>query len=170
MFLTKLSFLLLPRPFLDYFSFWMALPFVHYYCRCDAKDDEHEQSACEAIGDHLLAGKALSALHPLSRLYFCEDCHDIKCSACVQDEIISYYCPNCLFEVPTASVKSEKNRCARNCFACPCCFSTLAVVASKEPTASQTNIGPYFLACNVCRWTSRDIDMTFEKPTSLARK
>ncbi|KAI8064325.1 dynactin p62 family-domain-containing protein [Gilbertella persicaria] len=28
--------------------------------------------------------------------------------------------------------------------------------------------GPYFLACNVCRWNSQEIDMTFEKPTSLA--
>lgn len=30
--------------------------------------------------------------------------------------------------------------------------------------------GPYFLACNVCRWSSQEIDMTFEKPTSLACK
>ena len=30
--------------------------------------------------------------------------------------------------------------------------------------------GPYFLACNVCRWNSKEIDMTFEKPTSLACK
>ena len=46
----------------------------------------------------------------LSKLYFCEDCHQIRCPRCVQEEIVCYYCPNCLFEVPTASVKSERNR------------------------------------------------------------
>lgn len=50
-------------------------------------------------GRHLLSAKAANYLYPLSRLYFCEDCHQIRCPSCVQDEIISYYCPNCLFEV-----------------------------------------------------------------------
>ncbi|CAO3609193.1 unnamed protein product [Cunninghamella blakesleeana] len=35
-------------------------------------------------------------------------------------------------------------------------------------TTSGTNTGPYFLACNVCRWNSQEIGMMFEKPTSLA--
>ena len=46
----------------------------------------------------------------ISKLYFCDDCHQIRCPNCVQEEIVCYYCPNCLFEVPTASVKSERNR------------------------------------------------------------
>ncbi|KAI7867827.1 dynactin p62 family-domain-containing protein [Spinellus fusiger] len=120
---------------------------------------------------HLLSSHASHYVYPLSRLYFCEDCHQIRCPSCVQDEIVSYYCPNCLFEVPTASVKSEKNRCARNCFQCPICQNTLSVVAAHEPTtpsAATTAAGPYFLACNVCRWNSQEIGMTFEKPTSLA--
>jgi len=29
----------------------------------------------------------------------------------VTEEVACYYCPNCLFEVPTASVRGEKNRC-----------------------------------------------------------
>lgn len=41
----------------------------------------------------------VGGLYPLSWLYFCEDCHEIRCPQCVQDEIVSYYCPNCLFEV-----------------------------------------------------------------------
>ncbi|KAI9244459.1 dynactin p62 family-domain-containing protein [Phascolomyces articulosus] len=123
-----------------------------------------------ATGRHLLSTQASNYLYPLSRLYFCEDCHQIRCPSCVQDEIVSYYCPNCLFEVPTASVKSEKNRCARNCFQCPICQNTLSVVAAQEATPSSTpaSAGPYFLSCNVCRWNSKEIDMTFEKPTSLA--
>ena len=70
-------------------------------------------------------------------------------------------------------MKSEKNRCARNCFQCPICQNTLSVVAAQEPTqlsASGPAPGPYFLACNVCRWNSQEINMTFEKPTSLACK
>ncbi|KAI8086676.1 dynactin p62 family-domain-containing protein [Halteromyces radiatus] len=133
--------------------------------------DRLDENTAFNTGRHLLSPEASNYLYPLSRLYFCEDCHEIRCPCCVQDEIISYYCPNCLFEVPTASVKSEKNRCARNCFQCPICHNTLAVVASKEATSSSmsaTNTGPYFLACNVCRWNSQEIGMVFEKPTSLA--
>ncbi|KAI8979681.1 dynactin p62 family-domain-containing protein, partial [Mycotypha africana] len=68
-------------------------------------------------------------------------------------------------------------RCARNCFQCPVCQNTLSVVASQEASAPTTVPitsatgpipGPYFLACNVCRWNSQEINMTFEKPTSLA--
>lgn len=64
-----------------------------------------------------------------------------------------------------------KIRCARNCFQCPICQNTLSVVAAQEQAQSAgPGPGPYFLACNVCRWSSQEIDMTFEKPTSLARK
>jgi hypothetical protein len=46
----------------------------------------------------------------LSRLYFCDSCDEIRCPKCTQDEIVCYYCPNCQFDVPTASVKSEKHK------------------------------------------------------------
>ncbi|CAO3626361.1 unnamed protein product [Cunninghamella echinulata] len=39
---------------------------------------------------------------------------------------------------------------------------------TTSTTASGANTGPYFLACNVCRWNSQEIGMMFEKPTSLA--
>ncbi|KAG0168211.1 hypothetical protein DFQ30_005082 [Apophysomyces sp. BC1015] len=46
-------------------------------------------------------------------------------------------------------------------------------MAAQEPSASSAGTsaaagGPYFLACNVCRWNSQEIGMKFEKPTSLA--
>ncbi|KAI8979680.1 dynactin p62 family-domain-containing protein [Mycotypha africana] len=112
-----------------------TLPFVDYFCTCStiksrsslsaasntvttaSAGDQHitsaatsEETEASVTGRHLLSKEASSYLYPLSRLYFCEDCHQIRCPSCVQDEIISYYCPNCLFEVPTASVKSERNR------------------------------------------------------------
>lgn len=63
---------------------------------------EHNIDA-STTGYHLLSRKASNYLYPLSRLYFCEDCHQIRCPSCVQDEIMSYYCPNCLFEVKSIS-------------------------------------------------------------------
>ena len=35
----------------------------------------------------------------------------IRCNRCGSVEVNGYYCPNCLFEVPSASVRAEKNRC-----------------------------------------------------------
>jgi dynactin-4 len=49
--------------------------------------------------------------HSLSDLLFCEDCDAIRCDSCASVEIACYFCPNCLFEVPSASVRGEKNRC-----------------------------------------------------------
>ncbi|ORZ10525.1 dynactin subunit 4 [Absidia repens] len=76
----------------------------------------------------------------------------------------------CHITAPTVCL-SEQNRCARNCFQCPICCNTLAVMASQEITpisSSAPNSSTYFLACNVCRWNSQEIGMVFEKPTSLA--
>lgn len=67
------------------------------------------ESAASVTGRHLLSNQASNYLYPLSRLYFCEDCHQIRCPSCVQDEIVSYYCPNCLFEVKVTSAASRSN-------------------------------------------------------------
>ncbi|KAJ1994472.1 hypothetical protein H4R33_000256 [Dimargaris cristalligena] len=140
-----------------------------------------------------LSDDLLHHTHPLCDLYFCEDCLQLRCGGCVFEEIASYYCPSCLFEVPSASVKAEKNRCARNCFECPRCFHNLLVVEDTDQltappfmssTASSPREGsvgggsgggansppvqPYYLQCTLCRWSSRDIGMAFEKQTGLA--
>ncbi|KAG0667261.1 hypothetical protein C6P46_002673 [Rhodotorula mucilaginosa] len=113
--------------------------------------------------------------HALSDLLFCEDCDAIRCNQCAACEVACYYCPNCLFEVPSASVRGEKNRCARNCFQCPQCDHSLSVVASDpDPSiplsSAAASVGepPYLLSCNFCGWDSKQIGMTFEKPTGLA--
>lgn len=118
---------------------------------------------------------AIYTYHQLASLYFCEECDAIKCPRCVTEEVACYYCPNCLFEVPTASVKGEKNRCARNCFLCPQCSNTLAVVAtdpdpSIDPLQPTASVGepPYYLACSACKWDSKEVGLVFEKPTGLS--
>lgn len=131
--------------------------------------------------------------HEIHDLYFCEECDSIRCNRCVSVEVSGYYCPNCLFEVPSASVRGEKNRCvatagkpsgsltclrrcARNCFLCPSCKNTLIVVPSDPPESADGRISsintlgdpPFFLYCSHCRWDSAEVGITFEKPTSLA--
>ncbi|RKO88954.1 hypothetical protein BDK51DRAFT_51121 [Blyttiomyces helicus] len=54
-------------------------------------------------------------VHPLPRLYYCDRCREVRCPLCVTEEIVCYYCPNCLFEVPTASVKAERSRVDAEC-------------------------------------------------------
>ena len=54
------------------------------------------------------------SFHPLHTLYFCEECDAVRCNRCVSVEVSGYYCPNCLFEVPSASVRAEKNRCVHS--------------------------------------------------------
>ncbi|KAJ3081953.1 hypothetical protein HK102_002015 [Quaeritorhiza haematococci] len=159
-------------------------------------------SAKKTVEEHLAQldikrGNFLT-MFPIYRLYFCEDCRQIRCPRCVQEEIVCYFCPNCLFEVPTASVKAERNRCARNCFECPICENTLTVVSVADPNAgSDGSSSPYldrrsppgtphspgssssgsgslgggnihYLSCGVCRWDSLEIGLKFERPTGLA--
>ncbi|KAF7987039.1 hypothetical protein HWV62_161 [Athelia sp. TMB] len=97
----------------------------------------------------------------------------IRCSSAksvmLSDVIVAF--------LSNASVRAEKNRCARNCFLCPNCRNTLSVVPS-DPTEDDGNsssiqlstIGepPFFLYCNHCRWDSTEVGITFEKPTGLA--
>lgn len=47
---------------------------------------------------------------PIEQLYFCEECDAVRCDLCVGVEVASYFCPNCLFDVPGANVRGDKNR------------------------------------------------------------
>ncbi len=167
----------------------MASPHVLYYCPCNPHNPT-DASSSSAGGSRQISSLASPppglpasspasshGFHPLESLYFCDECNHIRCNRCVTLDISSYYCPNCLFEVPGASVKAEKNRCARNCFVCPCCQHTLSVLASDaqnardldpiDPVASQ-GAPPYYLGCSFCRWDSRPIGLVFDKPTGLS--
>jgi dynactin-4 len=53
---------------------------------------------------------SFSAFSPLDTLYFCEECDAIRCDQCVVVEVASYYCPSCLFDVPSHNVRTDKNR------------------------------------------------------------
>ncbi|KAF7348305.1 hypothetical protein MSAN_01784200 [Mycena sanguinolenta] len=143
-------------------------PTVDYHCPCLSQSTVPPPP-------HLASSS--HSFHPLHTLFFCEECDAVRCNRCVSVEVSGYYCPNCLFEVPSASVRAEKNRCARNCFMCPNCRNTLSVVPSDPPDPGDGRIAipistvgepPFFLYCNHCRWDSAEVGITFEKPTGLA--
>jgi hypothetical protein len=54
--------------------------------------------------------RANYSLYPLDHLLFCEDCHEIRCPRCVLEEIVCWFCPSCLLEVPSTLVRAEGNR------------------------------------------------------------
>ncbi|KAK1676822.1 dynactin p62 family protein [Colletotrichum godetiae] len=121
------------------------------------------------------APRANFSLYPLEHLMYCEDCHQIRCPRCVNEEIVTYYCPNCLFEVPSSNLKSEGNRCTRSCFQCPVCVGPLAVTALDTPPESNLltadGTAPqgasYVLSCSYCNWSSTEIGVKFDRPNGI---
>ncbi|KKA27909.1 hypothetical protein TD95_005398 [Thielaviopsis punctulata] len=115
------------------------------------------------------------SLFPLEYLMYCEDCQEIRCPRCVNEEIATYYCPNCIFEVPSSNIKSEGNRCTRSCFQCPVCVGTLVVTSlernpertTADPAAAASTGGPYVMNCTYCQWSSSEIGIEFEKSNGV---
>jgi hypothetical protein len=64
-----------------------------------------------------------------------------------------------MFEVPSASIKTERATCGRNCFKCPVCVCPLLVSSDTKGNV---------LHCVQCGWDSLDIGLTFERPTGLS--
>ncbi|XP_057308865.1 dynactin subunit 4-like [Hydractinia symbiolongicarpus] len=115
---------------------------------------------------HVLYACECKEFKPITKLYFCRHCTKLRCGNCVTHEVDSFYCPNCLENMPSAEAKLKKNRCG-NCFDCPSCHHTLSVRATAVP-AVQTNpldgkTPPlkkvHYLNCGFCRWTTRDVKL-----------
>ncbi|KAJ6166833.1 hypothetical protein N7470_002280 [Penicillium chermesinum] len=64
-------------------------------------------------------------------------------------------------------VKSDGNRCGRNCFNCPICTAPLAVSTIESVTGGGSQQGPWVLSCSYCMWTTLDIGIKFDKPTNI---
>lgn len=56
------------------------------------------------------AARSSYSLYPIEYLLYCVDCNQIRCPRCVSEELVTIYCPSCLFEVGASSVKAEGNR------------------------------------------------------------
>jgi dynactin 4 len=93
------------------------MPYTYIQCPCSdpARQTDSGSSPTQNEGDDdrtfdPRAPRSNYSLYPLEYLLYCEDCHQIRCPRCVNEEIVTYYCPNCLFEVPSSNLKSEGNR------------------------------------------------------------
>lgn len=69
-------------------------------------DDEEDEQTFDPR-----AARSNFSLYPPEQLFYCEDCHQIKCPRCITEEILCWYCPSCLFETPSSLVRNEGNRC-----------------------------------------------------------
>ena len=90
----------------------ISFPYTYISCPCtDAgnappDDDEEEQ---EWTFDPS-SPRANYSLYPLEHLMYCEDCHQIRCPRCTIEEIVCWYCPTCLFEMPSSMLRSDGYR------------------------------------------------------------
>lgn len=158
------------------FAMAQAFPYTYYACDCfdsnataSTKRTSHVLAAFDDDEETLDPKNPRSnyALYPLEHLLYCEDCLQIRCPRCVIEETLNWYCPNCLFEVPSSVVKSDGNRCTRNCFNCPVCVSPLIVNLLDNPDADQGVPDRHILACPYCHWSTIETGIEFEKHTGV---
>ena len=94
-----------------------VIPYTYIQCPCsdlsppDLPDSPQPQdSSDDERSFDPRAPRSNFSLYPLEHLLYCEDCQQIRCPRCVNEEVVTYYCPNCLFEVPSSNLRSEGNR------------------------------------------------------------
>ncbi|KAJ5137303.1 hypothetical protein N7526_003536 [Penicillium atrosanguineum] len=74
---------------------------------------------------------------------------------------------DCELVLSKLMVRSDGNRCGRNCFNCPTCTAPLAVSTIENVTGNGSQQGPWVLSCGYCMWTTLDIGIKFDKPTNI---
>ena len=124
-------------------------------------DDDESEETFDPRGP-----RANFSLFPLEHLLYCTECQQIRCRRCISEEVVCWYCPSCLFEVPSSTVRSKGNRCTRSCYNCPECTSFLSIAALGEDEG-EGPVGPYVLNCPYCMWTSLDVGIKFEKSNNI---
>ena len=103
-----------------------SLPYTYIQCPCasSSRHDRTAHSSAEASTDSdsdsddgyaeedfdPKGARANYSLYPLDHLFYCEICAQIRCQRCLVDEVVTWFCPNCLFEVPGGTVRGEGNR------------------------------------------------------------
>jgi dynactin-4 len=187
-------------------SLTMAQPFPYAYYSCSCVDTaasnpplsrkstqqpEEEEDDDEQTFDPR-SPRANFSLYPLEHLLYCTECHQIRCARCTIEEVVCWYCPSCLFEVASSTVRSEGNRyimvhihyqiknerwltivfrCNRSCYNCPICTSFLSVnlldSSTEDTPVGEVPSGPFILSCSYCHWTSLDIGIKFEKANNI---
>ena len=124
----------------------------------EEEDDEEEQTFDPR------SPRSNFSLYPPEQLLYCEDCHQIKCPRCITEEIVSWYCPNCLFETPSSMVKSDGNRYVQQLQA----FSPISSLANvyNHQLRSQLFQLPYLHRSTRCEY-NRECSRQWESTRSV---
>lgn len=90
-------------------------PYTFIQCPCSdqqpvGRGDASEADETDERTFDPRAPRSSYSLYPLEYLLYCEDCQQIRCPRCVTEETVTYFCPSCLFEVPSSNLRSEGNR------------------------------------------------------------
>lgn len=100
----------------------LSFPYTRYACPCSGTASaapisfQNKRSSDDGDGDpedgtfNPHEPRANYSLYPMDHLMFCDECNQIRCPKCTTEDMLSWFCPTCLFEVPTSGVKSEGNR------------------------------------------------------------
>lgn len=114
----------------------LAFPYARYGCPCSDHAGAPTPSTALKRSSKHIAAEADSAVHddgygdddsddetfnphepraafslfPLDQLLYCDECNATRCARCCSEEMMCWYCPNCMFEVPSSGVKSDGNR------------------------------------------------------------
>lgn len=78
--------------------------------KLSAKEEQQEEDEDEEQTFDPRSPRSNFSLYPPEQLLYCEECHQIKCPRCITEEIVSWYCPSCLFETPSSMVRGDGNR------------------------------------------------------------
>ncbi|XP_022912675.2 dynactin subunit 4 [Onthophagus taurus] len=97
-------------------------------------------------------------LKPISKLYFCRHCLEVRCGYCLCHEVDCHFCDKCLEIMTSTEARIRKNRCG-TCLLCPSCTLHLTVRAVVVPgdNPKSTPKKSLYLSCLTCRWSSRDV-------------
>lgn len=103
-----------------------SFPYAYISCPCDVQPDfpaatahirrssvlpvlnDEEDEEDKTLNPH--DPRSNFSLYPYDQLLYCDECHQIRCPRCWAEEITHWYCPSCLFEVPSSMVKTDGNR------------------------------------------------------------
>lgn len=104
-----------------------AFPYTYIACPCTSLTSSAASSTTQKRSSRQLSAndsaedkddttfnphdpRANFSLYPYDHLLYCDECHQIRCPRCCSEEIVNWYCPSCLFEVPSSVVKTDGNR------------------------------------------------------------
>lgn len=115
------------------------------------------------------APRSSYSLYPLEYLLYCEDCQQIRCPRCVTEETVTYFCPNCLFEVPSSNLRSEGNRYIPTATSCIFAGINNLIDVQEAVTNVPTALAPFKLSLSPMRPKQSSSDLTAHRVPALAR-